>query len=231
MCTIDQAVKGRLEALQAEVDGQKKEIAGLRASVRRYKDVFEHANDLIHALDPEGRILYVNKLWRQTLGYSAQEAQQLKIFDIVDPGCTGRCQSIFCSLMRGEEVPPTEAIFVTKDGRKIFLEGRCNPKFEDGKAVELLGIFRDITARKQLEHEREQLICDLKEALSRVKRLEGLLSICASCKKIRNDQGDWDRVEAYLREYSCLEFSHGICPDCAQKLYPEVFSKQQPPSK
>lgn len=218
----DEATAG-LDALTGKTPSREAEIAILQASVRRYKDFFENANDLIHSLDLEGRILYVNKLWRETLGYSAQEAKQLKIFDIVDPSCREKCQSIFCCLMRGEQVPPTEAVFVAKDGRRIFLEGRCNPKFEDGKAVELLGIFRDITERKQLEAEREQLICDLKEALTRITRLEGILSICASCKKIRNDQGEWNQLEAYLHAYSGVEFSHGICPGCAKKLYPDIF--------
>lgn len=216
MSKIDQGVKAGLA-------GRESEIESLKASERRYREIFEHANDLIHSLDPEGKILYVNRLWSESLGYSEQEAKQLKIFDIVDPSCIAKCRSIFCCLMRGEKAPPTEAVFVAKDGRKIFLEGRCSPKFEDGKAVELWGIFRDITERKQLEAEREQLICDLKEALSRLKRLEGFLSICVSCKKIRDDQGYWNQIDSYLREYSGVEFSHGICPECATELYPEFF--------
>jgi PAS domain S-box-containing protein len=227
---IDPEVSARLAALTAELAGRQEEIEALRASVRRYKDIFEHANDLIHSLDPEGRILYVNKLWRETLGYSEQEAKALKIFDIVDQGCTARCQSIFSCMMRGEKVPPTEAVFVAKDGRRIFLEGRCTPKFEDGRAVELLGIFRDITERKQLEAEREQLVCDLKETLSRLKRLEGILPICASCKKIRDDKGCWNQIESYLHAYSSIEFSHGLCPECIQKLYPELCPDGTPPA-
>lgn len=227
MVEIESDMASRLAALQYEVTRQNKEIEGLRASVLRYKDIFEHANDLIHSLDSEGRILYVNKLWRETLGYSEQEATQLKIFDIIDPSCATKCQTVFFMLMQGEKIPPTEAIFIAKDGRKIFMEGRCNPKIQDGKAVELLGIFRDISERKQLEAEREQMVCDLRKTLSRVKMLEGILPICAACKKIRDDKGYWNQIEAYLREYSDVEFSHGICPECALKLYPQVFRKDE----
>ena len=62
---------------------------------------------------------------------------------------------------------------------------------------------------------------ELAEALSNVKQLSGMLPICASCKKIRNDKGYWEQLEAYLYEHSNAQFSHGICPDCIEKLYPE----------
>jgi CheY-like chemotaxis protein len=71
--------------------------------------------------------------------------------------------------------------------------------------------------------EREQLICRLEKALEEVNRLSGLLPICASCKRIRDDQDGWHQIEDYIAEHSEVDFSHGICPDCAKRLYPEVF--------
>jgi hypothetical protein len=65
----------------------------------------------------------------------------------------------------------------------------------------------------------------LEKALSRVKTLSGLLPICASCKKIRDDKGYWNQIETYLDQHSNATFSHGICPDCAQRLYPNVRPK------
>ena len=61
----------------------------------------------------------------------------------------------------------------------------------------------------------------LKEALSKIKKLSGLLPICASCKKIRDDKGYWNRIETYLHNHSEAEFSHGLCPDCMEKMYGE----------
>lgn len=75
--------------------------------------------------------------------------------------------------------------------------------------------------------ERESLIEELKEALAKVKTLSGLIPICASCKKVRDDQGYWQQVETYVREHSDAEFTHGICPDCARKLYPDLFSEEE----
>ncbi len=75
---------------------------------------------------------------------------------------------------------------------------------------------------KQIEGEKAQLILQLQAALSKVKLLSGLLPICSSCKKIRDDKGYWNQIESYIHEHSEAEFSHGICPECMKKLYPDV---------
>jgi hypothetical protein len=81
----------------------------------------------------------------------------------------------------------------------------------------------DIAERVQAEKEREKLIHELEDALARVKTLSGLLPICASCKRIRDDGGEWHELEVYVRDHSDADFSHGICPECADKLYPGFF--------
>jgi DNA-binding response OmpR family regulator len=73
--------------------------------------------------------------------------------------------------------------------------------------------------------ERKKLILELHEALANVRKLSGMLPICASCKKIRDDKGYWTQVETYIRAHSEAEFTHGICPECTEKLYPEIYNK------
>lgn len=90
---------------------------------------------------------------------------------------------------------------------------------EDDSRSKFQAIFEDISGRKLVEKDRERLIRELQEALSKVKKLSGFLPICASCKRIRDDQGYWNQIEAYISEHSEIDFSHGICPECAQKLY------------
>ena len=76
---------------------------------------------------------------------------------------------------------------------------------------------RDVAEKKN-----EKLIQELKKALTNVKQLSGLLPICSSCKKIRDDKGYWNQIEAYIQEHSEAEFSHSICQECAEKLYPDL---------
>jgi len=99
--------------------------------------------------------------------------------------------------------------------------------------VDGLLLFRTIRyaiERKQAETEREQLIAELQQALAQVKTLSGLLPICSGCKKIRDDQGYWNRIETYISQHSDAQFSHGICPDCAKQYFPDYkgFDPQPP---
>nr|MBI3611659.1 hypothetical protein [Nitrospirota bacterium] len=86
------------------------------------------------------------------------------------------------------------------------------------------GLIDYIAALKQAEEERERLIRELQDALANIKTLKGLLPICCSCKQIRDDKGYWNQIDTYIRDHTDAEFTHGICPACAQKLYPDFVS-------
>jgi PAS domain S-box-containing protein len=95
-----------------------------------------------------------------------------------------------------------------------------------GKISQMIEYCIDISERKQAVNEREQLIRKLQAALQEVKTLSGMLPICSSCKKIRDDQGYWNNLEIYISDHSDALFSHGICPECAERLYPEYYKKR-----
>lgn len=84
----------------------------------------------------------------------------------------------------------------------------------------ILNIRRAIE-KQQAKEEQERLILELKEALFKVNRLEGIISICSYCKKIRNDKEVWQQLESYITDHSDALFSHGICPDCLKKVLEE----------
>ncbi len=87
-------------------------------------------------------------------------------------------------------------------------------------------LTEEVTERKRIEKEREDLIIELQESLNNVKTLKGLIPICSNCKKVRNDDGYYEQLEKYLSEHTEAEFSHGLCADCYATLYPEL---KQPP--
>lgn len=101
--------------------------------------------------------------------------------------------------------------------------------YEDanGNVAGMIGVILDITKLRKAEIEREKLIAELREALDKVKVLSGFLPICATCKKIRNDSGYWQRIDTYIREHSEAVFSHSICPDCSRNLFSEYKAEQQ----
>lgn len=116
-----------------------------------------------------------------------------------------------------------------KDNSYIWIldRGKVMSWTEDGKPLRVVGTHSDITFRKEAELENQRLVKELREALANLKVLRGLLPICASCKKIRDDKGYWNQIERYIRDHSEADFSHTLCPDCAKKLYPNIVLKDK----
>ncbi|MFC1743154.1 hypothetical protein ACFL35_04105 [Candidatus Riflebacteria bacterium] len=109
--------------------------------------------------------------------------------------------------------------YITKPIQKIELIARIHS---------FLKLKAETDARKAREKEKEELIAELQEALSKIKTLKGLLPICATCKKIRRDEGYWEQIEVYIREHSEADFTHSVCPPCAKELYGiDIIEKKQ----
>ena len=100
------------------------------------------------------------------------------------------------------------------------VQGRLNKSnLELEKAIGELG---------KSNKEKDDLIFNLRSSIQEIKVLRGILPICAHCKKIKDDKGYWNQVESYIRDHSEAEFSHGLCPECAKKLYPDYKLNEEP---
>ncbi|MCX6011235.1 MAG: PAS domain S-box protein, partial [Chloroflexi bacterium] len=141
----------------------------LRESEARYRAVIEGAHDMIQSISLNGRIIFVNKSWRDTLGYTEAELSSLNLFDIIHPDSLAHCRELFAEVRSGKSVHGIEAVFLTKDGRKILVEGNAAPRYIGKKVVASQGIFRDVTESKQAEaalKESEEKYKTLAEATS-----------------------------------------------------------------
>jgi diguanylate cyclase (GGDEF)-like protein/PAS domain S-box-containing protein len=125
----------------------------LKESEARYRDLFEHANDLIQSVDVAGAFLYVNPAWRRALGYTEDEIAHLHIHEVVHPDYLAAAAELWQRLIAGETVDQLETVLVARDGRSIVVEGSISCKFEGDRPVSTLSILRDITARKRAEEE------------------------------------------------------------------------------
>ena len=110
------------------------------------------------------------------------------------------------------------AIHRISDGEVVQVHSKAE---YDAKTRRIFGVVQDITQRKRIEEERERLIRELQRAIEQVKTLSGIVPICAHCKRIRDDRGYWEQVEAYVSEHTEAEFSHSICPQCFERFYPD----------
>jgi hypothetical protein len=131
-----------------------------------------------------------------------------------------------------EEVKKTgiiEAVYKLSlsDGRSFWLKDQAEiERYPKDHSSISMGCLTVVSKEMEAAEEREKLVAELQGALSKVKQLSGLLPICASCKKIRDDKGYWNQIEEYIRNHSEADFSHGLCPPCIEKLYPDYVKNK-----
>ncbi|TAJ44861.1 PAS domain S-box protein [Methanofollis fontis] len=123
----------------------------LREIEQAYRNALENATDLIQSVSPDGRFLFVNRSWLDTLGYTEDEVADLTLSDIIAPESLDHCMKTFQNIMQGGPISTVEAAFCAKDGRKILVEGSVNCILENGHPVITRGFFRDVTERKRAE--------------------------------------------------------------------------------
>jgi len=213
-------------ALQNEIVERKNIEEELRQSNITLENVLESTSPLcITNLDFE--VVRANKayleIWPRK---TSRKGQTLKCFES-RPGQL--CHTDKCPLQQvingKEEVTSESAKYHIQDQTKTFIISARPFRDAAGRLLGIVESFQDISERIKAETAKAELIDNLQEALDQVNVLSGMLPICASCKKIRDDRGYWNQIENYIRDHSQAEFSHGICPDCAKKLYPEFYEK------
>ncbi len=149
-------------------------VKALLESEMRLRDFLDNCNDLIQVVDPNCRFIYVNRKWREILGYTEEEVNRLTLWDILQPDQHQHCQELFKRVCAGEILNGIETVFVTKNGQAVFVEGNVNARFEDGKFISTRGIFRDITERKRIERELERKRQELEKSNTELAKLNDL---------------------------------------------------------
>ena len=196
--------------------------------LRKLSLAVEQSPASIVITDTKGTIEYVNSKFVEITGYPFQEAigKNPRILKSGEKPAD-EYKQLWDTITSGSEWRG-EFHNKKKNGELYWEFAVISPiKDEQGIITHFLAVKEDITERKQVEAEREKLINELTVALADVKTLSGLLPICSSCKKIRDDNGYWQQVEGYIQKYSDAKFTHGICPDCMVKLYPEYLKDKQ----
>jgi PAS domain S-box-containing protein len=217
----------------SDITERKQAELALSESRLEIDSIVKTVPDIIYRLDPHGRITFVSDSVKR-YGYQPDELIGTKVMKLVYPEDKAKTVHRIKERRTGARSTTSfETRLVTKNQTaasfEVFIisaQGLYSPANVGlGTFLGTQGIARDITERKQAEEEREKLISKLQEALDNIKTLKGLLPICANCKKIRDDKGYWNQIEAYIRDHSEAEFSHSICPGCTKKLYPNLKVK------
>lgn len=202
----------------------------LQRGEKKLRDITSHLAEGIYVFDDRCLISFMNPEAERLLGWTMEEVKGKNVHDLIHyqkadgtPLPATEC-SMWKVLKTGKLFSSRDEVFIRKDGSIFPASVIASPIEENGKIVSSVTAFRDITEQRKLEQERETLIKKLQVSIENVNLLSGILPICMHCKGIRDDQGYWNKLEKFIADHSEAEFSHGICPDCMQKHYPEVHA-------
>ncbi len=183
--------------------------------------------DSVYITDMNDHIIFVNDSFVETYGYNRNEIVGKK--SRVQLKITNRKKEREKAENADLNIQLKDEFFsVRKDGYQFPISlSQSTVEDKDGNKKAVVHVLRDITDRKKAEAEIKQLVIALREALAKVKTLSGLLPICASCKKIRDDKGYWNQIEQYIKAHAEVDFSHSICPECTKELYPDLIFEEK----
>ena len=215
-----------VQGIARDVTERKQAEEQIRRNEAQIRAVLETAMDCIITIDHQGLITEFNPAAEKTFGYSRAEVLGKSLVETIIP--SSMRESFVAGIARYLETGEGQILFkhyettgLRADGTEFPIELSITPHSAEGRP-HFTAYLRDITERLRAATEREKLIHDLQEALTKVKTLSGLLPICAWCKKVRDDQGYWSQIEVYIEQHSEAEFTHGVCPECAKRIYPEL---------
>lgn len=222
---------GLVCAIVVDVTGRNRASEQLRQSEGRLAAVFSSTSIGIALVDSQNRFIQVNASWAKMLGYTDQELLELGPQGVTHPEDRETSQRNLNRVFSGQQASyRTQQRFIRQGVEMLWADITASPILdEQGQVEAVVWLAIDIADVKQGEAERDKLILELGQATVEIKTLLGLLPICSYCKKIRDDSGYWQQIEGYIKEHSDADFTHGICPDCTETMYPGLkTSKKQP---
>jgi PAS domain S-box-containing protein len=212
-----------LKVHQIELEMQNEELQRARAKadalLAQYTDLYDFAPTGYFNLARDGTILAVNLTGARLLGLGRAQFLKRRFGSLVSEPDRPALNACLEKTFAGTDRECCEVALLRAEAAPLFV--RIEAVVSAGRR-ECRAAVLDVTDRHRAEAEQERLVQELQSALARVKLLSGLLPICANCKSIRNDEGYWKQLESYISSHSEATFSHGICPECLNKLYPEL---------
>jgi len=197
--------------------------AALQRRLEVLETVLGESTDPIFNILRDGTYRYVNQAFAGPFGHTPEEVVGRRIWDLFSADEAGKRMAVVDRAFATGELIVFDVRVPTPAGDTFYITSVKPILDVAGEVSSVVCISKDITARKQAEQERLDLIERLRTALQEVRTLSGMLPICAHCKKIRDDQGYWTRIEEYLQAHSQAEFTHGICPDCVTQHFGETL--------
>jgi len=201
-----------------------------RMALAQMAAIIESSDDAIIGKSLDGTVVSWNAGAAKLYGYTEVEAVGRPVDFLMSPEAAKDLAPLLAGVTRGEPIRHFETTRRKKDGELVEVSLCISPvRNAAGQVVGASTIARDVTERKRAEREKEHLLKEEERLLGEVKTLNALLPICAYCKKIRDDHGDWNQLDQYIRERSSAGFfTHSVCPECAGHHFGEFVEAAKP---
>jgi PAS domain S-box-containing protein len=188
-----------------------------------FRLLVENSNDILTIREADGRVRYTNPSFFRLLGYKKEEIIGSTCFELLHPEDRGAVLAALDELLKKPGARDSAQFRARHaEGFWMTFEIVASNLLDHPEVRGVVVNGRHIDGeRDRREAEKDQLIEELKETLAGLNTLEGILCICASCKKIQTESGGWQQIEVYVRERAPVDFSHGMCPECVQIWFPE----------
>ena len=198
------------------------EMKKLSVNATHYQVLLDESMDPTFSFYADGTYRYVNQAFARGAGKPLGEIIGNTIWDVFEKDEADKRFAIVKKVFAEERTEEIEVRVPLPSGDTYYLT-TVKPIFNDLGTVEtVICTSKNITKHKlaeiALKEKHEKLI----NAMEEIKVLSGLLPICSSCKKIRDDKGYWNQLEAFIQEHSEAKFSHSICKECVKELYPDL---------
>ena len=204
-----------------EAEGLRRELELLRAREASFRTLLDESSDPIFSFLPDGTYRYVNQAFADGVGKPREQIIGRRIFEVFSPSEAEKRFAVLQQVFK-TGLPRVFDVRVPRLDGDRFFQTTLQPVLDEAGAVaSVMASSKDITERRRMESELTERLGELEAALAHVKQLQGIIPICAHCHSVRRDPETWQQLEAYVSEHSQAQFSHGICPTCQKRNFPD----------
>ncbi len=177
---------------------------------------------------------YITPSIQKISGFTPEELLNTSISDRLTPGSLEKATELLETALKdfehgNRDTRSVELELIHKNGDTYWVEIRAKFMEEPGNPLKIVGVTRDISTRKKAELEIEaqnqklvEALAEKEKLLEKIRVLKSLLPICSGCRRIRDDNGKWWPLDAYISAHTDSDFSHTVCPDCKDVFYPDL---------
>lgn len=226
LCSVDVQDGPLVCSVLRKIAGPKTSEHLSREVEQRFRLMVENSHDILTIRDADARVRYTSPSIHRVLGYRQEEIIGSTGFELLHPEDRSAVENALNEFWKNPGARDSIQYRARHaNGSWVSLEVVAYNLLDHPDIRGVVINDRDITERMQTEAEKERVIAELQEAISKLDTLTGLLAICASCKKVHAENGSWQQIESYIRDRSQVEFTHTMCPECSKIWYPDHFQE------